>query len=156
MENIHSFWLWWQEHISKNLEQGNVYHCVASPLLLKTYCKTSGVLLGFYERNVVTSCLIQDLSCSGQLDPDSPPVNPCCCHVSSMWFSFVLLKYARPSLRRCCLDGSICCSKISVHSSALMEHVHPIRTNATPQASTAHAQLCYHDSDFSSHMPGRA
>ena len=30
---------------------------------------------------------------------DSSPAKPCCCYGCSVWFSIVLLKYARPSLR---------------------------------------------------------
>ena len=41
-KNICSFWLWWQQHISKKLEQGDVYHCVSSRHLLTTVCKHLG------------------------------------------------------------------------------------------------------------------
>ena len=45
MENISSFWLWWQQNIAKKLLQDDD-HCVASPLILTTVCKHLGSFAG--------------------------------------------------------------------------------------------------------------
>lgn len=37
--NSCSYWLWWQQHVLKKMEQGDVYRCVALALLLTPACK---------------------------------------------------------------------------------------------------------------------
>ena len=102
--------------ISK-LGQVRVSHCVASTLLLTTSVNIwnrGDQLLDLWERIVSHSYLIEDSSCSAVLSLnvfrwrniwtlqqlDSSATKPCCWSRCRMWFNFVLMKYARPSLKK--------------------------------------------------------
>ena len=42
---------------------------------------------------------------------------PCCCNMGRMWLAIVRLKWT--FLKRCCLEGNTCCSKICIYFIAL-------------------------------------
>ena len=106
-----SFWSWWQPLISKTMEQQDVYNCVLSSIgwisnfmMLQVFStgERAGLQAGQFSSWTLllwSHAVVMDAVCGWAL---------------SCW------NMQAPPWKRCCLDGSICCSKTSAYSSALM------------------------------------
>ena len=106
MGNISTFFTLIAATHLKKVRAGDVYNCVASSLFLCKHLGSEQISCWSFGRGILShSCLMHYSSCSILMGLDcrqtisAPRLQPCHCDGCSMWFSIILLKYARPSLK---------------------------------------------------------
>jgi len=103
MKNISPSWIWRQQHGPEKLGQ-----CHVSPLLLmtvskhlateETSCWTSG--RGTLSHSCLINISIYWTVKHQMFSVGVSTMKPCCCNACSVWFSIVVLNYARLSLKK--------------------------------------------------------